>query len=186
MKKILALLMALCLICVSAATLAEATAADGSPVKLDGFTLNLEAGAYYQMGTKTVEQVYISVYPYVAGGDTSTNFNFVWAGGTGTITVDDIRAQVPGLKEQMKAGFEQYGYTLNSMDYSDPVDGTLAGEPCVSLDSKMSLTGGEITMDINQRQFYVGGKGFIVTASASDAAALDALAALMDSVIAWD
>ena len=46
MKKIFALLMALCLICVSAAALAEATAADGSPVKLDGFTLNLEAGAY--------------------------------------------------------------------------------------------------------------------------------------------
>ena len=77
MKKIFSLFMALCLVCVSAAALAEATAADGSPVKLDGFTLNLEAGAYYQLGAKEAEQVYVTVYPYVAGGDQSTNFNAV-------------------------------------------------------------------------------------------------------------
>ena len=186
MKKILALLMALCLISVSAAALAEPTAADGSPVKLDGLTLNLEAGAYYQLGTKTVEQIYISVFPYVAGGDASTNFNVVWAGGTGTVTVNDIRAQVPDLKEQMKAGFESYGYTVNSMEYADPLDATLAGEPCVSLDSKLSLSGNGMTVETNQRQFYVGTKGFIITASAGDTASLEALATLMDSVIVWD
>ena len=186
MKKIFALLMALCLICVSAAALAEATAADGSPVKLDGFTLNLEAGAYYQLGAQEAEQVYVTVYPYVAGGDQSTNFNAVWAGATGSITVEEVRAQVPDLKAQMKAGFEQYGYTLNSLDYGDPVDGTVAGEACVILDSKMSLSGNGMTLEISQRQFYVGSKGFILTASAGDAETLETVTALMDSVIAWD
>lgn len=186
MKKVFSLFMALCLVCVSAAALAEATAADGSPVKLDGFTLNLEAGAYYQLGAKEAEQVYVTVYPYVAGGDQSTNFNAVWVGGAGTVTVEDVRAQVPDLKNQMKAGFEQYGYTLNSLDYGDPVDGTLSGEACVVLDSKMSLSANGMTLDINQRQFYVGSKGFILTASAGDAEMLGTVTALMDSVIAWD
>ncbi len=186
MKKIFSLFMALCLVCVSAAALAEATAADGSPVKLDGFTLNLEAGAYYQLSAKEAEQVYVTVYPYVAGGDQSTNFNAVWVGGAGTVTVEDVRAQVPDLKNQMKAGFEQYGYTLNSLDYGDPVDGTLSGEACVVLDSKMSLSANGMTLDINQRQFYVGSKGFILTASAGDAEMLGTVTALMDSVIAWD
>ena len=186
MKKILALLTALCLICVSAAAFAEAVAADGSPVKLDGFTLNLEAGAYYQLGTKAVEQVYVTVYPYVAGGDTNTNFNAVWGGGAVTVTIDAVRAEIPGLKEQMKAGFEPYGITLNSLDYSDPVEGTLSGESCIILDSKMSLSGNGTTMDMIQRQFYVGGKGFIFTATSSDEAGLETLSALMDAVIAWD
>jgi hypothetical protein len=186
MKKIIALLMALCLICVSAAALAEATATDGSPVKLDGFTMNLEAGAYYQLNDKKTEQVYVTVYPYVAGGDQSTNFNAVWAGATGTITVEEVRAQVPDLKEQMKAGFEQYGYTLDALEYGDPVDGTLAGEACIILDSKMRLSANGTTLDISQRQFYVGGKGFIMTASAADTETMETVTALMDSVIAWD
>ena len=154
MKKILALLMALCLICVSAAAMAEAVQADGSPVKLDGFTLNLESGAYYQLGTKATEQVYVTVYPFVSGGDMSTNFNAVWGGGAGTISVDDIRAEVPTLKEQMIAGFEAYGYTLNSVDYSDPVEGTIGGKACIILDSKMNLSANGMTLDVSQRQFY--------------------------------
>ena len=50
----------------------------------------------------------------------------------------------------------------------------------------MSLSANGMTLDINQRQFYVGSKGFILTASAGDAEMLGTVTALMDSVIAWD
>lgn len=186
MKKLLALAMALCLACLCGAALADAQISDGSPVVLDGFTLNLDKGAAYDVGAKAAEQVYVTVYPYLASGDQSTNFNAVWAGTTGTITVADVRAEVPGLKEQMAKGFEEYGFTLNAIEYSDPADGTLAGEACVVLDSKLSLSLNGQTLDINQRQFYVGGKGFIFTISAGDPETLEGAAARLNAVLAWD
>ena len=102
MKKILALLMALCLVCLCGAALAEVKTADGSPLVLDGFTLNVDSGAAYQLNEKAAEQVYVTVYPYLSSGDQATNFNVVWTGTTGSITVEDVRAEVPGLKEEMK------------------------------------------------------------------------------------
>lgn len=186
MKKILALLTLLCLVFLSAAALSETVISDGSTLVLDGFNLRIDKGAAYQKGSKAIEQVYVTVFPYVANGDTSTNFNCVWAGSTGIITVPQVRSEVPNLKQQMKDGFESYGYTLNSLDYSDPVDGTLAGASCVILDSKISLSVNGMTLDLHQRQFYVGGKGFIFTISANDPITLSAVTALLNLSLAWD
>lgn len=155
MKKILALLTALCLVFLTAAALAETVVSDGSTLVFDGFNLRIDKGAAYQKGTKATEQVYVTVFPYVANGDTSTNYNCVWAGTTGIITVAEVRSEVPNLKKQMEDGFKSYGYTLNSLDYSDPVDGTLAGASCVILDSKISLSANGMTLDLHQRQFPV-------------------------------
>ena len=173
MKKILALLMALCLVCLCGAALAEVKTADGSPLVLDGFTLNVDSGAAYQLNEKAAEQLYVTVYPYLSSGDQATNFNVVWTGTTGSITVEDVRAEVPGLKEEMKKGFESYGFTLDSIEYADPVDNTLSGESCVSLDSQMKLSMNGQSVNIIQRQYYVGSKGYIFTVSAGDTETLE-------------
>ena len=186
MKKILALLMALCLVCLCGAALAEVKTADGSPLVLDGFTLNVDSGAAYQLNEKAAEQLYVTVYPYLSSGDQATNFNVVWTGTTGSITVEDVRAEVPGLKEEMKKGFESYGFTLDSIEYADPVDNTLSGESCVSLDSQMKLNMNGQSVNIIQRQYYVGSKGYIFTVSAGDTETLEGAATRLNSILAWD
>jgi hypothetical protein len=186
MKKIIALLMALCLVCLCGAALAEVKTADGNPLVLDGFTLNVDAGAAYQLNDKAAEQVYVTVYPYLSSGDQATNFNAVWTGTTGSITVEEVRAEVPGLKEEMAKGFESYGFTLDSIEYADPVDNTLGGESCVSLDSQMKLSMNDQSLNIIQRQYYVGSKGYIFTISAGDAETLEGAATRLNAILSWN
>ena len=57
LKKILALLTALCLVFLTAAALAETVVSDGSTLVFDGFNLRIDKGAAYQKGTKATEQV---------------------------------------------------------------------------------------------------------------------------------
>lgn len=186
MKKILSLIMALCLICLCGAALADAKVSDGDPLVLDGFTLNLDKGISYEVGTKADQQVYVTVYPYYASGDLATNFNAVWMGGPETITVEAVKEQLDGLKEEMAKGFEQYGFTVGGIEYSEPAESTLGGEACVKLDSKMTLGMNGQSLDINQRQIYVGSKGFIFTISTTDAEALEGATAKLNSVLKWD
>ena len=186
MKKILALVAALCLICLCGATLADAQVSDGSPLVLDGFTLKIDQGAAYDVGTKADQQVYVTVYPYLASGDQATNFNAVWMGGPETITVEMVKAQMADLKEQMAKGFEDYGFTVDGIEYGDPTDSTLGGEACVKLDSKMTLSLSGQGLDISQRQIYVGSKGFIFTLSATDAETLEGATAKLNSSLVWD
>ena len=184
MKKMLSLLTALCLVCLCASAFADVTAS--SPLTLDGFTLNLDAGIKYDLGTKTAQQVYITVYPYSAAGDTATNFNFVWAGTTQTITAADVKAELPGLRQQMIDGLQGYGYTVDSLDYDDPSDGTISGEACIVSNAKLVMSAYGQSMTLYQRQLYVGSKGFVITISAADTATLDAVTALLNSTLAWN
>ena len=90
------------------------------------------------------------------------------------------------MKEEIKKGFESYGFTLDSIEYADPVDNTLSGESCVSLDSQMKLSMNGQSVNIIQRQYYVGSKGYIFTVSAGDTETLEGAATRLNSILAWD
>ena len=117
MKKLLALTVALCLFCISFA-FAENVVSDGSPLQLDDFTLNLDAGMVYQLGEKNTSQVYLAVFPYAASGDGSTNFIFVPSEPRGTVTADMVNNGAEETKQQIIDNFTALGYTVN-LEFGD-------------------------------------------------------------------
>lgn len=185
MKKLLALAIALCLFCTSFA-FAEAITSNGDPLQLDDFTLNLADGMVYIPGTKETNQVLILLYPYASAGDTATNINFVPLGTNLDFTTATVAASAEASKATIKETLEAQGFTLDSVEFSDAVETSLGGAPCVSIDNTMDITYLSISMTIYQRELYVSGKGYMITVSASDKEMLDPLMELLDAMLIWN
>ncbi len=174
MKKILALLLALCLLCCSAASLAEA-AAEAKTVELDGFSLDIAAGQYYQVFEKTASQPYVVVYPFYADADYSTNYNAVWAGGEFSMTPELMKDQAGNIEANVRAGIEPYGITVDSVVVGEPFDTYLNGRYCVAADIRVNLSYMGQSVAVYEREIAVGSIGYIFTISASSEEALGEL-----------
>ena len=184
MKKIMAVLAALCLVLLSVPALAEFAQADGNPIALDGFTLYVDAGTYYQLNEKGANQVYILVYPDVAGGDLTTNYNAVWSGRTYSMTAQDLADNIQSIRDATLESFAAAGYTAD-LEYAEPYDGMLAGEACAILDCRTTVETGGTTVSMFQRQFFVAGKGFIFTITSQDQDKVDATLDQLNGILDW-
>lgn len=155
-------------------------------LKLDGFTLNLGEDAAYELGERAVNQNYVTVRPFAAKGDTVTEINVSWNGGMKEITVDHFRKYLTTIEEQMTAQYEASGTTINSFEISDPVSGTLGGEPCVRIDMQVSLSAGGITVDAGIRYLYVGSRGYTFLISGiGDQKTPEAAADALNDALVW-
>lgn len=187
MKKIFALLLALCLAISVSAAFADVLVSEGTPIAFDGFSLNLSKDTAYEAGEKVKDQVYFIVYPYyMSTGDSSTNFNAVWAGETEEITVRQLQNQLPSIRKEIEEGFKEYNITLDALVYEDPFESTLGGEFCLVLNAEMTISSNGTAFGMLQRQFYVGSKGYVFTVTGLDRETLDAASTMLDYVLAWD
>ena len=186
MKKLISLLLALCLMGLCAAACAEVVQAGAEPLKLEGFTLALDQGVSYKMGVKQANQVYITVYPNSLQGDTATNFNCAWNGGTFSITAEQLKVEMETIKQSAINGLEAQGIRINSYDMSDPFEMEFAGEPCLAYDAVLNITTGGQDLSICRRQFYIGSTGFIFTVTAIDKDEIERVTELMTGIITWD
>ena len=185
MKKLLALTVALCLFCISFA-FAENVASDGSPLQLDDFTLNLDAGMVYQLGEKITNQVYLTVLPYAASGDGSTNFNFVPFEQRGTVTADMVNNGAEETKQQIIDNLTAQGFTVN-LEYGEAVEYMLGSTPCVYCDTVMDLAYQSYSMKICQRMLYFGEQGYVVTITVqSGDKAIDPLMEQIGRILSWN
>ena len=183
MKKVFALLLALCLLCVSAAALAEVVSGEKA-VELDDFTLNLKDGEAYQVAEKVVNQPYVMVYPYYGAGDQSTNYNVVWMGGVFEMTLDQLKAEAGGMEETLRAQFEPYGVTLNKFEASEPYEASLNGVPCLAIELTLEISAMGQNMTVYERQIAVGSIGYIFTISAGSAEDLEKATQSMSDALA--
>ncbi len=112
MKKIAALLLALCVLCFSSAMAEfDPVYSDGTPLTFEDFTLNLEEGTPYFVFDKAVNQTYVNVYPLINGKLTSNNYEIM--------CFDATKYDFDTFVEINKASLTDAGYTLQ--DYSiDP------------------------------------------------------------------
>ncbi len=187
MKKLIALIMIACLLFTASTVFAEILQADGSPQVFDGFVLNLDADVVYVKEAKLQNQVYVQVYPYYAiNGDDTTNFNAVWSGGSGTITADDVRSMFSYFRTSFAETYAASGYTLESIEFSDPYESILDSEQCVIMETQqIILDPSETRFDLFQRQYYVGSNGFIFTLSGRSRENLESVCAIFENVLAW-
>lgn len=184
MKKLLALTVALCLFCISFA-FAENVASDGSPLQLDDFTLNLNAGMVYQLGEKITNQVYLTVFPYAASGDGSTNINFV-PSERGTVTADMVNYGAEETKQQIIDNLTAQGYTVN-LEFGEAVEYMLGSTPCVYCDTVMDLAYQSYSIKVYQRTFYFGEQGYVVTISVpANAEAIVPLMEQIGRILSWN
>ena len=182
MKKIVALLLVLCLVCVSAAALAEAVT-EAKTVDLGSFSLSLEAGEYYAVGEKAMNQVHVLVYPYFADGDQSSNYNFIWAGDAFEVTPETVQSQVAEIEETLRAQLTEAGVTVDSFTAGEPYDATLNDVPCVALELTMDISAFGMTMTIYEREILLGSMGYIVTLSALSTELLDEMTQKMANAL---
>lgn len=167
MKKIFALLLALCLLCAGVSALAE-TVTEEKALELDGFSLILEPGEYYAVADeKVASQIYVQVAPYYGDGDSSTNYNIVWAGDVFEITVEELTAEAPSIEANMRSGLEAQGITVDSIDIDEPYDATINGVPCVAFDYVLHISYLSLSLDTYGREIVVGSIGYIFTMSAA-------------------
>lgn len=185
MKKIIALFLVLCLAlgCVSA--LAEALLADGSPVDFDGFILNLEEGVVYQKAEKKLSEVFAYIFPFYASGDAATNVNAVWVDAHPNLTTESVRADLEASRADVEKGIKDAGFSLDSYEFTDPVEAEFGGVKCISNDIVMTLSMASQSAEVYQRAFYFGEKGYIINVSAASPEGRETVAAWLESVLVW-
>ena len=180
MKKIFALLLALCLLCAGVSALAETAAApveelltEEKALELDGFSLLLGAGEYYYVGQKAAGQIYVQVLPFYGDGDYSTNYNATWSGNTGEVTADDVKAQIADFEDSIRTQYAAVGITVDSFTLSEPYDASLSGVDCVAFEMESTISYLGQSLHIYQREIWVGSIGYIFTLTASSPDDLD-------------
>lgn len=167
MKKIPALVLALCLLCMSAAALAE-TAAEVTTLNLDGFSLELSNGEGYQQAEEKIQgQVYVVVLPFYANGDENTNYNAVWLGGSVELTAEDVYAEVASMEETMRSTLAASGVTLDSYQVGEAYEAELNGLSCIAVEMVMSVSYAGQSFTIYEREIVVGSLGYAFTVTAS-------------------
>ena len=184
MKKIFALLLALCLLCLSASALAE-TVTEEKALELDGFSLILEPGEYYAVADeKVANQIYVQVAPYYGDGDNSTNYNAVWAGEPFEMTVDEMKAQAAEIESAIRSSFEAYGITVSSFAMSDPYEATISGVDCIVVEYTLDIDVYGQTMTAYEREIVVGSIGYTFTLSAASQELLEKVTqTLVDALV---
>ena len=187
MKKLLAFGIVLCVLLMSLALAdGEEMISDGSPIRLEDFTLNVDAGTKYTISDKSAGEVLIIFYPRAASGDTASNINASWAGGLYDVTTDMLDSIRDSMKESIISGYKTAGYTVGSMELGNSFDFTLAGEPCVALDNLTNLSSGSISINVYQRLFYFGAKGYVFTVSAPDEETRESLCEMLNACLVWN
>lgn len=174
MKKLFSLVLALCLLCVCAASFAETTVEKNVRLELDGFTLNLNDGEYYQLNEKIANQAYIVVFPFYGQDDTSTNYNFVWMGGVYELTLEETKATLADSEEGIKSGLEAQGINVSNFNMGEAYEAKLKDVDCVAIDFNMELSALGQSVTIYERQFLLGSLGYVITVTAASPEILDA------------
>ena len=155
-------------------------------LEVDGFTFEIAAGADYSLGDNETDQCCMSVKPFAAKGDDLTEIGISRLKTTAEITVDLIRNQMPSLIEQTEKSFSTSSTKVNSIDHTDPVSGTLGGEPCVTVDLQVNLTVSGITLNSYMRYIYMSKKGFdILVATSIDKETLETAATVLNTGLKW-
>ena len=187
MKKLLALVMVLCLFTFSFASAEQATVTQEDTVlTLDDFSLNLSTGMVYATQPREAEGLVIQVAPYAASGDNSSNFNFMWNGSSFDSSADTTNASVDGFRESVITALNDAGMTVDSLVFDTAADCTIAGRPGSRLDCVIGMTYQKMSFVVYQRYLFEGMAGYMITISAGDAALLDAMTELLDSILTWN
>ena len=184
MKKLLVLLLTLCMICILPAAMAET--ADGSPLVLDGLTLNVAAGTVYELNERVDGEVYVTLYPYASSNDTASNINVIWNGEPLDISAEDLKTLQNSMEDEIAPQFEAAGLQLVSFTPGAITETTLDGIKCFYMDSEMVLSANGITIPIKQRQIYVGEKAFIFTITAMTDEARTAMTTMVNYILKWN
>ena len=185
MKRLLALIFALCVFCVCAAS-AETVTSDGTMVVLDDFTLLMQPGMVYAQSEKAVNAILIQFQPYAGSGDTASNMNFVWAGGSFNVSVESENAERELRGKNMTDALNNLGYSVGGIEYGDAFDCTIGGEPGVGLDARITISYQSVTLVIYQRQISIGTKGYVISISGADPEALDKMTEMLDYMTIWN
>lgn len=178
MRKIVALLLALCLLC-AAGTAAAETAARAITLDFGEFSLALNGGEYYQRGDKAANQPVVVVYPYFSVGDPSSNYSFIWSGEPFEATADSVTAQVPDIEQTIRDQLAESQIEVTSFTLDEPYDATLNGVECVVLDMVIEMSAFGMSVTVYEREIMMGTIGYIINIAAATPEGLDDITGLM-------
>ena len=174
MKKILALALALCLLCLSAASLAEAQiTSEETTLDLDGFSLTLGAGEVYALSEKVANSPYLIVYPFYSAGDTGSNYNVVWAGEPFEATPESAKEEAASSEEIIRQQLEESGFTMANFTVGDAYSAQLNGVDCIAIEITIDISAAGTTITVYEREFLLGSLGYVFTLSAASQEGLD-------------
>ena len=186
MKKLLSLMIALCLLCVSTAFAVRRTAT-GEPLVTDDFTLALDAGMPYELYTKRNGQALLVVYPYDDEQRSEiTEFCFYWWGGPFTISADRLNNDMETAKKEAYEMYDGTNISVDSAEITFAVEGTLCGEPYISRDICTRISRGSDSATMIERQYFIGSKGYMLTMTADDPEKLDQMEDLISGCLTWN
>lgn len=177
MKKIFALVLALCLLYAASASLAET--AEATRLELDGFTLELSSGEYYQQYEKSANSPTVIIYPFYSNGDQSTNYNFVWGGGPFEMNLDQVKDQLAQTEETMRAALTSNGIELTSFEMGEPWEAELNGKECIAVEYNLRMSAMGMELTSYMRQILIGSIGYVITLTASSPEDLETITEMM-------
>jgi hypothetical protein len=185
MKKIVALLLVLGLLCVCFAACAEQITADGSPVKLDGLTLNLAAGEKYKLPTGQ-SSACITVTPFAGKGNLSTNYNVSVVLPGVSLTVEGFRKDTSSYKTKMESGLKENGYNVKEFNMPGVKDIEILGQEYPALEYDMILDFGTGDTHIYMRQVFITDKDRAITITAYSVEEMEQIGEMISAELVWD
>ena len=188
MKKAFSVLAALCLL--TACFSAFADDSDGSPLVLEDFTLQLDAGRNYQM---TGEGDNLSVKVTELSEDETAQI-IITRRSMPDLSYEDfkdrIRSSMPGMEENMKENARAGGAEISSVEMGDLYDTEVNGAVCCGFDIAMaftfSLAGEKFTTDVYNVFLFCPSKGYTFNITALDTKGAGEVLRWLESAFAWN
>lgn len=177
MKKLIAVLVFLCILSVSAAfSEGSSVVSESALLKLDGFSLNLTPGSSYDLYEKKEKNIYITVFPQDVP---DSNYDVIPFGGK----IEDYHNTV--IQQIKEAGYSIYGFKTD-----DIVTTEIAGQSC-SIQNIEAIfypgdQGPELLYQAYVRLIYFKDKGYLFVANGSYLNDTEAIMIGLEDQLKWD
>ena len=183
MKKILALILALCLLCAVSCAFAETKTMD-----CGDFTLQYDSAMAITEGEKTSGTVMFTLYPLASEGDIQTNYVAVWVDTKVDLSASIARAAAEAAQSSVEDGYIQVGLKVIEYTILDAWDLVFANKKsaCASLKTVVEYSGTNI--EIYQWEIMVPGATgtYMLTITSMNQSALEDLSKKLETMILWN
>ena len=182
MKKMIAMLLALCCIVFSCLSLAEDylyTTAE--PLESEDYILTLPENTRYKLTDKVSGIEFMKFFPYSSEGQVRENIQMAWYGHPLEVTTKDVDKYWQANRTAVLKSLQDSGIRAKSFLSERAYDATLCGQPCIIINHKMF----DGLFYTHLRTIYFTQQGYHLTITAVSEENIQKITDFIDAALTW-
>ena len=182
MKKMIALILALC--CIGFSCLAPAEDylyTTSEPLESEDYILTLPENTRYKLTDKVPGLDFMKFYPYSSEGQVRENVQIAWYGYPLEVTTKDVDQYWQANRTTVLKLLQDNGIRAKSFLSEKAYDATLCGQPCIMIDHRMF----DGLFYTPLRTIYFTNQGYHLTITAVSEENIQKITDFIDTALAW-